>query len=160
MSLSPAATGTDQGRFDASVETRRSRGRVAGLAVAAILAVAFVVHVYWALGGEWAAATAYGSKDLPPAGVVALVSGLIGVAAACVLVRIGTLAVRLPTPMLRWGPWALVAVFALAGLGNLAAPAGSYAREWHIGFFGPLLLVVAILCVLVARSPLPDARRP
>ena len=156
MSLSPAATQAKRRGAHTSRQAISSRERVAGWAVAAILAVAFAVHVYWALGGKWAAAAAYGSKDLPSSGVVALVAALIGAAVAFVLARIGTLSVSLPAPLLRWGAWALVAVFALAGLGNLAAPADSYAREWHIAFFGPLLLIVAVLCTLVARSPLPD----
>lgn len=37
----------------------------------------------------------------------------------------------------------LVAAFGLAGIGNLMAAEGSYARAWHLFFFGPLLLLVA-----------------
>lgn len=62
---------------------------------------------------------------------------------------------RLPAWLLRWGPWALVGAFGLAGLSNLTAPEGSYAREWHLYFFGPLLLILALLCAVVARSAPP-----
>ena len=139
--------------------TSRRGARAAGFAVATVLAIAFMFHAYWAAGGDWGAATSYGSQELPPAGVVAAVAALIGAAVVFVLIRIGTVSVPLPQRLLRWGPWALVVVFALAGLGNFAAPADSYAREWHVGFFGPLLVVVAALCALVARSPLPATNR-
>lgn len=48
----------------------------------------------------------------------------------------------------------MVLAFGLAGVGNLLAPEGSYARDWHLFFFGPLLLGVAILCAFVARAPM------
>jgi hypothetical protein len=104
------------------------------------------------------AVTAYGSTDLPPRGVVAVVTLLIAAAALLVACRISALAARLPAGLLRWGPWLLVGAFALVGLGNLTAPADSYARDWHIFFFGPLLLILAALCAVVARSPVPGSR--
>ena len=158
MASSQAATSSDRGRF-ASQGRDRSLGRAAGSIAAAILTAACGVHIYWALGGEWAAATAYGSTDLPSRGIVAVVAALIAGAVVLILRRIGALKAPLPYPLLRWGPWALVAVFALAGISSLAAPEDSYARDWHVFFFGPLLLLVAIFCAVVARSPLPDARR-
>ena len=159
MATSPMPTAADQGPLLGSRHRSGSRGRAAGYAASAILAVAGAVHAYWAVGGTWAAATAYGSADLPPRGVVAVVAALIAGAVLLILTRIGVLAVRLPARLLHWGPWALVAAFALAGINNLMAPADSYARDWHIFFFGPLLLSVAVLCALVARSPTGAARR-
>lgn len=155
-----ATTATDTSYSETSSTQRTRAGRAAGGAVAAILSIAFLFHAYWAAGGEWGAATAYGSKDLPPQAVVAAVAALIAVAVVFVLIRIGAVSVPLPERLLRWGPWALAGVFAFAALGNFTAPADSYAREWHVAFFGPLLLVIALLCALVARSPLPhDGRR-
>ena len=155
MAMSQTATPTHPRRLQGAL----AGGRSAGYAAAGILAVACAVHAYWAVGGTWAAATAYGSTDLPPRGLVAVVAALIAGAALLILARAGLLAARLPAWLLRWGPWALVAVFALAGIGNLTAAPDSYARDWHVFFFGPLLLIVAILCAVVARSPLRDARR-
>ncbi|MBA3421246.1 MAG: DUF3995 domain-containing protein [Thermoleophilaceae bacterium] len=135
-----------------------TRARAVGHVAVAILAAAFAFHLYWTLGGEWGAVTAYGSTDLPPRGVVAVVTLLIAAAALLVACRISALAARLPAGLLRWGPWLLVGAFALVGLGNLTAPADSYARDWHIFFFGPLLLILAALCAVVARSPVPGSR--
>ncbi|CAA9402745.1 MAG: hypothetical protein AVDCRST_MAG64-1807 [uncultured Phycisphaerae bacterium] len=131
-----------------------ARGRVAGNTAAAVLTAAASIHAYWALGGTWAAATAYGSTDLPPRGVVAVVTVLIAAGATLLLVRVGTLPLTLPASLLRWGPWAMAAVMLLAGVNNVLAPSDSYAREWHVWFFGPLLVVVALLCAVAARSPL------
>ncbi len=157
MRTSPATTASDRAPLFASLRDSRSLGRAAGWAAAAVLTVAFAIHVYWALGGKWGAATAFGSTDLPPRAIVAVVAALIAGAGAVVLARIGAWGIRLPARLLSFGPWALVAVFALVAVGNLMAPEGSYARDWHVFFFGPLLLVVALLCAVVARSPIPGA---
>ena len=123
----------------------------AGFTVVAILAVTFLFHAYWALGGDWGAATAYGSTDLPPRGVVAVVALLIAGAGVVVLGRMGLWLQALSQRVFRLGTWACVAAFTLAGLGNLTAPADSYARDWHVFVIGPLLLVLAGLCALVDR---------
>ena len=157
------ASSTDTGRSPEPLFARprgdASVHRAAGWLAVAILTLACAFHVYWAVGGDWAAATAYGSTELPPRGVVAAVAGLLAAAAAVLLARIGAWRLRLHARLLRWAPWALVAVFTLAGVGNLTAPEESYARDWHVLFFGPLLLILAVLCAVAARSPLPDARR-
>ncbi len=90
---------------------------------------------------------------------MAAVTALIVVAAVLILARVGALAVPVPPAVLRWGSWVLVAAFALVGIVNLAPPADSYGRGWHVLFFGPLLLILAALCAVVARSPMPR-RRP
>jgi hypothetical protein len=54
--------------------------------------------------------------------------------------------------MLRVGTWMLVVAFALAGVNNLIQPQDAYARDWHIYFFGPLLLTLAALCAIAERS--------
>ena len=148
----PNSEAAGAARTIASKITGPALGRAAGHAAAAILLAAAGIHAYWALGGDWAAATAYGSTDLPPRPAVAVVTVLIGAGAALLLARVGTLRVTLPAPVLRWGPWAMAAVLALTAVNNVLAPSDSYAREWHVWFFGPLLLVVALLCTVVARS--------
>ena len=48
----------------------------------------------------------------------------------------------------RWGTWGLAVIFALAALMNFAS--GS---QWENSLMAPLALVLAALCVLVARTP-------
>ncbi|CAA9479709.1 MAG: hypothetical protein AVDCRST_MAG67-784 [uncultured Solirubrobacteraceae bacterium] len=124
----------------------------AGKLAAAILLLACGFHAFWAAGGEWGAATAYGSPQLPPQAATAVIAVLIGCAALLLLARIGVLAMPLPRWMLRVGTWVLVAVFALAGVTNLIQTPDAYARDWHIYFFGPLLLTLAALCAIAERS--------
>lgn len=128
-----------------------SLSRAAGHTGAAILLFACGFHGYWAAGGEWGAATAYGSPELPPQAASAVVAVLIAGAALLLLARIGVLAAPLPQWMLRVGNWVLVVVFALAGVTNLIQPQDAYARDWHIYLFGPLLLTLAALCAIAGR---------
>ncbi len=132
--------------------TRMSVPRLAGQAAAAILACVFGFHAYWGAGGEWGAATAFGSPDFPPPAASAAVAVLIAVSALLLLARIGVLAAPLSPRMLRAGTWVLVVVFALAGVNNLIQPQDAYARDWHIYLFGPLLLTLAALCAIANRS--------
>ena len=76
-------------------------------------------------------------------------------AALLLLARIGALAAPLPRWILGVGTWVLAAVFALAGVSNLIHPQDGYARDWHIYFFGPLLMILAALCAIAARSKPP-----
>lgn len=128
---------------------------ITGAAGAAILLFASGFHAYWGAGGTWGAATAYGSPELPAPAASAVVAVLIACAAVLLLARIGVLAVALPSWMLRVGNWVLVVVFALAGANNLIQAPDAYARDWHIYFFGPLLLTLAALCAIAARSTPP-----
>ena len=129
-----------------------STASAAGYAGAAILLFAFVFHAYWGAGGTWGAAVAYGSPQIPAPAASAVVAVLIACAAALLLARIGVAALPLPRWMLRVGTWVLVVVFALAGVTNLIQDPDAYARDWHIYFFGPLMLTLAALCAIVARS--------
>jgi hypothetical protein len=132
--------------------TSTSMPRVAGQAAVAILVCVFGFHAYWGAGGEWGAATAFGSPDIPPPAASAVVAILIAGATLLVLARIGVLAAPLPRRMLRVGTWMLVVAFALAGVNNLIQPQDAYARDWHIYLFGPLLLTLAALCAIAERS--------
>ncbi len=129
--------------------------RVAGHAAAIILACAFAVHAYWAAGGQWGAATAVGSPDIPPPPATGAVAILIAAASLLLLARVGSLATPLSQRTLRIGTWVLVVAFAVAGLNNLIQPQDAYARDWHIYFFGPLLLTLAALCLAANRCK-PD----
>lgn len=54
----------------------------------------------------------------------------------------------------RWGAWALVALLVCSGLLNLAS--GS---AWESYLLGPVALVLAALCSVVARSPFARGQR-
>ncbi len=56
----------------------------------------------------------------------------------------------------RWGAWGLAVIFAVAALMNLAS-----ASQWENYLMAPVALVLAALCVIVARAPTGHAgRRP
>ncbi len=119
----------------------------------AILALVTGLHVYWALGGDWAAATAYGSRDLPPRAAVWIVVVLLLAAIAIVLGRMGAWGAGLPNWVFRIATWALVIVFVLVSLQNFASGLSeeTYGREWALYLIAPLLLVLAWLSAIVAR---------
>jgi peptidoglycan/LPS O-acetylase OafA/YrhL len=48
----------------------------------------------------------------------------------------------------RWGAWGLAVIFALAALMNLASES-----QWENYLMAPAALVLAALCVIVARAP-------
>ena len=48
----------------------------------------------------------------------------------------------------RWGTWGLAGIFALAALMNLASES-----QWENYLMAPVALVLAALCVIVARAP-------
>ena len=54
----------------------------------------------------------------------------------------------------RWGTWGLAVVFALASLMNLASES-----RWENYLMAPVALVLAALCVIVARTPSDQRRR-
>ena len=130
----------------------KSTARAAGYTGAAILLFAFGFHAYWGVGGTWGAAIAYGSPEIPAPAASAVVAVLIACAAALLLARVGVATLPLPRWMLSAGTWVLVAVFAFAGVTNLIQDPDAYARDWHIYFFGPLMLILAALCAFVAQS--------
>jgi peptidoglycan/LPS O-acetylase OafA/YrhL len=47
-----------------------------------------------------------------------------------------------------WGTWGLAVIFALAALMNVAS-----ASQWENYLMAPVALVLAALCVIVARAP-------
>lgn len=72
-------------------------------------------------------------------------------AAAVVLARVG-LTKRPPTQwVMKWSPWVLAALFAISALANFASQS-----RWENYLQGPLAVVLAALCVIVGRTPLPS----
>jgi len=48
----------------------------------------------------------------------------------------------------RWGTWGLAVIFALAALMNLASES-----QWENYLMAPVALMLAVLCVIIARAP-------
>lgn len=121
--------------------------RAAGCTCAAILVLVFASMVYWATG-----AGQDFRPQLPPLLVAALTTVWTLGAAALLLTRVGILAAPLPSWLLRSGPWVLTAFFAVFALLHLASMADGPSGDWQIDLQGPLLLLLAGLCIVVASE--------
>ncbi len=122
--------------------------RAAGCIGAAILVLVLAIQAYWAASD----AGPHFRPLLPP-----LVAGALTITATLgpavlLLTRIGVLAVSLPRWLLRVGPWLLTAFFALLASGHLRARAVNPSGDWQIDLQGPLLLLLAGLCMIVASE--------
>lgn len=73
-------------------------------------------------------------------------------AAAVVLGRAGFEVSPLSPAVGRWGTWILVGLLPLGAVMNFASPS-----RWERYLWGPVALILAILCFVVARGPLPPA---
>jgi hypothetical protein len=71
-------------------------------------------------------------------------------AALIVLARGGYELSPVPDAAARWGTWVLVGVMPLAALMNLASPS-----RWERFLWGPVALILAVLCLLLALGPAP-----
>lgn len=123
--------------------------RIAGCACAGILVLVFAVQVYWATGDA-------GQRFRPMLGwpvTVALTTVWTLGAAALLLTRVGLLTLPVPSWLVRVAPWALTAFLALLALGHLVAVATRPSGDWQIDLQGPLLLLLAGLCIIVASEP-------
>ena len=61
--------------------------------------------------------------------------------------RAGMLRARGNAALFRWGTWVLAVAMAIGALPNFASQS-----RWENFIFGPMALVLAILCVVVARQ--------
>jgi hypothetical protein len=71
-----------------------------------------------------------------------------GVAAAVILVRAASNVRFIPRAVARVGSWVLVALLTLGALANFASQS-----PWERFVLGPVTLLLAGLCLVVARSP-------
>lgn len=85
----------------------------------------------------------------------AVAVGVWVLAALIVLGRGGFEVSPLPSAVLRWGTWILVAVSLVGALMNFASPSA-----WERFLWGPFALALAALCLLVARSRGAPAASP
>ena len=143
---------------------RRNRAARMAAALAAICFASFaVLQVALAAGAPWGHA-AWGGENAHLSGarqVASAVAAVIYVAAAlCVLCRAGVVSrARSDAAIVRWGTWFFAAAMAIGALPNLASQS-----RWENFIFGPLALVLAALCFVVARraathSDAPTPRR-
>jgi hypothetical protein len=127
--------------------------RGVALVTAIGLAIIAVFQVALALGVPWGRA-AYGgtSERLPPelrvASAVAAVVWLL--AAVVVLGRGGYWGSPRRSAALRWGTWLVAGLLGLGALVNFAS-----SSPWERFGWGPLALLLAIGCVVLARSRPP-----
>ncbi len=133
-------------------------GRAAGWIAAVILLSAFAAHAYWLAGGGPAGSDF--KPLLPPLLAAAQAVTLTLGAAALLLTRIGVIPLRMPRWLLRIGPWALSVIFAVAAFQSLFATTTGSGQEGRalLDFQGPLFLLLAGLCLIVAGSDLPGRR--
>lgn len=68
-------------------------------------------------------------------------------AALIILGRVGFQISPLPPAIVRWGTWILVGVSMLGALVNFASPS-----SWERLLWGPVSLILAVLCFAVARA--------
>ncbi len=124
--------------------------RAATVAAAVGLLTIAAFQLALALGAPLGRAAWGGTHaQLPPGLRVAsaFAFGVWALAALIVLGRAGFHVSALPAAILRWGTWILVGVLALGAVLNFASPS-----SWERFFWGPVALILAGLCLLVARS--------
>jgi hypothetical protein len=68
-------------------------------------------------------------------------------AALIILARAGFQVSPLPPAFVQWGAWILVGVLPLGAIMNFASPS-----SWERFLWGPVALILAALCLLIARS--------
>ncbi len=97
-----------------------------------------------------------GPRTLPTSlRIGSAVSAVVFVVAALVILgRAGLWRASVPSGLFRWGAWVLVVIMSLSALANFASPSNG-----ERFLLGPLAIVLALLCLLVARSPVSAGRR-
>lgn len=122
---------------------------------AAIFLVVAAFQIYWAFGGPWGLNAVWGGtySDLPARLQFASgVSAVVMVAAGIIVVgRTGLCSVPIPFGVLRWGTRILVVLMTLSALANFAS-----SSNWEQFLNGPVALLQAILCLIIARSAEPE----
>lgn len=125
--------------------------RLAAEALWRALVLVAGLHLYWTLGGTWAVHAASGGEFSEATTGLRVQSALmVVVLVAAVLVvraRAGLWRAPISDRAVRVAMWVLTAALALAALVNVAA-----ATNWERFGIGPLVLVLALLSLVVARS--------
>jgi len=117
----------------------------AGFAGIALFQIALALGAPWG-HAAWGGAEAHLSTAQRIGSAVAAV--VWATAGLLVLGRAGLWRPVRSARLYRWGPWFLVALLALSAIPNLASQS-----PWENVVLGPLSVLLAILCLIVARSP-------
>jgi hypothetical protein len=138
-----------------AVRAERPPRRRAGIAAAAGFLAIAAFQVALVLGAPLGRAAWGGTYVQLPLGfriASALAVGVWVLAALIVLGRAGFQVSPLPSALARWGTWILVGVLPLGALMNFASPS-----SWERFLWGPVALILAVLCLILARgaTPLP-----
>ena len=123
-----------------------------GFAGLAIFQLALAAGAPWG-HAAWGGANARLSTAQRGASAAAVV--FYAAAALIVLGRAGILRARGNAALFRWGTWFLAVAMAIGAFPNFLSQS-----RWENFIFGPLALVLAIVCVVVARSATGQARDP
>jgi hypothetical protein len=118
-----------------------------GFIALAVFQAALAVGAPWGLAA-WGGESSHLSAAQRGASAVAAVVYV--AAALIVLGRVGIWGTRGNRSVFRWGTWFLAVVMAIGAVPNFISQS-----SWENFIFGPLALVLAILCVVVARSAVP-----
>jgi hypothetical protein len=133
-----------------------ARSRAAVVAAIGLIGLA-IFQLALALGAPLGRAAWGGSHTYLPVGlrVASGVAVLFWVLMALMVLRRGGYRVRpFSLPVSRVGTWVLVGVLSLGALANLASRS-----PWERFGWGPVALILAVLCLVVARGEWTDARR-
>jgi hypothetical protein len=125
-------------------------GRAAAVAAAISFAGIATFQVALAAGAPWGHAAWGGAHaHLSTAQRVGSAAAVVVWTAAALIVlgRAGLWGADKLAPLFRWGTWFFATLSAIGALLNFASQS-----RWENFIFGPLALVLAILCVVVARS--------
>jgi hypothetical protein len=138
-----------------SVRAERAPRRRAAIAAAVGFFAIAAFQVALVLGAPLGRAAWGGTYVQLPMGfriASALAAGVWVLAALIVLGRAGFQVSPLPSALARWGTWILVGVLPLGALLNFASPS-----SWERFLWGPVALILAVLCLGLARgaTPLP-----
>jgi len=143
------ASQSEEGTTDTSTSAPLVARLAAGAAAAGFVLVAGF-QIALAFGAPWGRGAWGGAHEVLPirqrmastaAAVVLILSALI------VLGRASYWGSSVPFGIFRWGTWALVAGMALSAFGNFAS-----SSPWERFLMGPIALVIALLCLVVALS--------
>ena len=120
--------------------------RIAAVAAAGGFLVQAAFQAALALGAPLGSASWGGAHEGQLPTGLRIASGVaVCVYALIVLGRGGFRGVPLPYGVLRWGTWALVGLMFLGALPNFASSSG-----WERFGWGPLALILALLCLFIA----------
>jgi Protein of unknown function (DUF3995) len=134
-----------------------------GLVTSGILLLLSVLHVYWAAAGTGTGRAALPEQDgvplfRPGPGVTLGVAFLLLAAATLVAARAGLIAVPVPPALIRTGNASVGVVFLARAVGDFRyvgfgkRVTGTAFARWDTRLYSPLCALVALGCLLTARS--------